>query len=182
MPNYPFRVIVRDLQSDITSLGLVLWCIQFQIAEEGIVIMAHDGLFGLTSGSPSYTKTELTATLGQLTLFDGSPVRVSVQACMQGLCVYVCVRCMCICVSPWRASMAGWCIRWHVNYSAFKRGLSWVEVSGGLMAVWWSERLPVGKRRGDEGHMWRAKCIPADHADSQQPLTQVSDQIRLIIK
>ncbi len=139
--------------------------------------MAHDGLFGLTSGSPSYTKTQLTATLCQLTLFDGSPVRVSVRAHMQ---VCVCVRCMCVCVSPRRASMAGWCIRWHVNYSAFKRGLSWVEVSGGLMAVWWSERLPVGKRRGDEGRMWRSTRIPGDHTDTQQPLTQVSDQIRLI--
>lgn len=47
--------------------------------------------------------------------------------------------------------MAGWCIRWHVNYSAFKRGLSCVEVSGGLMAVRWSERRPVGRRRGDGG-------------------------------
>lgn len=43
------------------------------------------------------------------------------------------------------------------------------------MAVWWSERLPVGKRRGDEGHMWRATRIPSDHTD-MQPLAQVSDQ------
>lgn len=47
--------------------------------------------------------------------------------------------------------MAGWCIRWHVNYSAFKRGLSWLEVSGGMMTVWWSGRLPLGKRCGDGG-------------------------------
>lgn len=85
--------------------------------------MAHDGLFGLTSGSPSRTKTQLTATLGQLTPFDGSPVRVSLQVCMQVGCV---------CLSPWRASMAGWRIGWHVNYSAFKRGLSWLGVSGEL--------------------------------------------------
>lgn len=56
--------------------------------------MAHDGLCGLTPGSPSCTKTQLTATLGQLTLFDGSPVRVGVRACMhiQCVCVRVCVR------------------------------------------------------------------------------------------
>lgn len=39
--------------------------------------MAHDGLCGVTSGSPSYAETQLTATLGQLTPFDGSPVRVA---------------------------------------------------------------------------------------------------------
>lgn len=99
-PNYPFRATVRDLQSDFISSGLVLWFIQFQIAEEGIVITAHDGLFGLTSGSPSYNETQLTATLGQLTPFDGSPVRVSVRVCVQ---VCVCVRDVCVC--PRRASM-----------------------------------------------------------------------------
>lgn len=39
--------------------------------------MAHDGLCGVTSGSPSCAETQLTATLGQLTPFDGSPVRVA---------------------------------------------------------------------------------------------------------
>ncbi|KAF1372973.1 hypothetical protein PFLUV_G00255510 [Perca fluviatilis] len=41
------------------------------------------------------------------------------------------------------------------------------------MAVWWSERLPVGKRRGDEWHMWRSTCIYSDHTD-MQPITQDS--------
>lgn len=89
-------------------------------------------------------KTQLTVTLGQLTLCDWLPVGLQVR--MQGcLCVYEMHVCLCECVrvcnpppSPQRASMAGWCIRWHVNYSAFKRGLSWVEVSRGLMAVRWS--------------------------------------------
>lgn len=39
--------------------------------------MAHDGLCGVTSGSPSCAEMQLTATLGQLTPFDGSPVRVA---------------------------------------------------------------------------------------------------------
>lgn len=73
--------------------------------------------------------------------------------------------------------MAGWCIRWHVNYSAFKRGLSWAEVSGGLMTVWWSEMLPLGMR----GHMRISLCIPVDHTD-RQPFTQVRHQLGLIIK
>ena len=131
--------------------------------------MAHDGLFGLTSGSPSYTKTQLTANtrpVNAVWWIACACRRVSVHS---GLCVCVCV-CVCVgnmCawVSPWRASMAGWCIRWHVNYSGFKRGLSWVEVSGGLMAAWWSERLPVGKRCGDgEAHvgsyMWSHRHAP----------------------
>lgn len=109
--------------------------------------MVHDGLFGVTSGSPSYTDTQLTATLGQLTPFDGSPVRAGARA-----------GCVCVCVCPSRASMAGWCIRWHVNYSAFKRGLSWIEVSGGLMTVWWSERLPLGMR-GTCGYLYAYPSI-----------------------
>lgn len=87
--------------------------------------------------------TRLTETLGQLTLCDGLPVRVSLGECLHRLacgCVCVCVheinvsqsKCGCarMCATttttttPERASMAGWCIRWHVNYSAFKRGLS----------------------------------------------------------
>lgn len=75
--------------------------------------MADDGLFGLTSGSPSHTKTQLTATLGQLTLCDGSPVRVSVQtdlvvcACEWDVCVSVYV-CVCVCVSL--ESLYGWMV------------------------------------------------------------------------
>lgn len=34
-----------------------------------------------------------------------------------------------------------------------KGGCPVAGVSGGLIAVWWSERLPVGKRQRDEGHM-----------------------------
>lgn len=86
--------------------------------------------------------------------------------------------CACVCVSlcptstpptpprptpsPKRASAAGWCIRWHANYSAFKRGLSCLEVSGGMMAVWRPERLPPpgGKRCGD-GDGWVGACARA---------------------
>lgn len=118
--------------------------------------MAHDGLFGLTSGSPSYTKTQLTATLAQLTTFDGSPVRVSVQVFMH-LCVHagMCVwdhRCACMSVracvcSPGEPLWPDGVSDGTLITQPSKGGLSWVEVSGGLMAVWWSEKLPVGKRR-----------------------------------
>lgn len=105
----------------------------------GVTVIRHD---------PADSNTQ-----AQLTPFDGSPVRVSVLVCAQvGLvCVVGCVRgCVCVSVLPLplappsslqRASVAGWCIRWHANYSAFKRGLSWLEVSGGMMAVWRPERL-----------------------------------------
>lgn len=70
--------------------------------------MAHDGLCGVTLGSPLYAGTQLTATLGQLTLFDGSPVRVAglARACAR-VCVCVCDgerererEKMCVSVSP----------------------------------------------------------------------------------
>ena len=49
------------------------------------------------------------------------------------------------------------------------------------MAVWWSERPSMGKKRGDEGHMWGSACIPNDHID-MHPVQQVSDQNRFITK
>lgn len=62
---------------------------------------------------------------------------------------------------PKRASMAGWCIRWHVNYSAFKRGLSWVEVSRGLMAVRWSGEAACREKVQRWGaHVEIYMCIP----------------------
>lgn len=69
--------------------------------------------------------------------------RVSARTGLPGVCACA----SCASVSPWRASMAGWCIRWHVNYSGFRKG----AVLGG------SERraggcVVVGEA---DGHMWR---------------------------
>lgn len=78
---------------------------------------------------------------------------------------------------PKRASMAGWCIRWHVNYSAFKRGLSWVEVSRGLMAVRWSGEAACREKVQRWGaHVEIYMCIPPDHTDGWV-LAQVSGEV-----
>lgn len=117
--------------------------------------MAHDGLCGVTSGSPSRAETQLTATLGQLTLFDGSPVRVAGLARAR-VCAMEREK-MCVSVSPRRASTAGWRIGWHVNYSAFKKGCpasKWLEgwwLCGGQGGCLWGKTEPV-----EGGHMWNA--------------------------
>lgn len=89
MPNDPIRVIVGEPQSDIAIIIRITFMVHpVPDCWRGIVIMAHDGLCGVTSGSPLYAGTQLTATLGQLTLFDGSPVRV---AGLARACARVCV-------------------------------------------------------------------------------------------
>lgn len=68
--------------------------------------MARDGLFGVTSGSPWCAETQLTATLAQLTLFDGSSVRVAGLARARA---HVCAthrEDVCFCVPP--ESLHGW--------------------------------------------------------------------------
>lgn len=109
MPNDPIRVIVGEPQSDIAIIIRITFMVHpVPDCWRGIVIMAHDGLCGVTLGSPLYAGTQLTATLGQLTLFDGSPVRVAglARACAR-VCVCVCDgerererEKMCVSVSP----------------------------------------------------------------------------------
>lgn len=91
-------------------------------------------------------------------------------------------RCMCACVRPpgeplWPDGVSDGTLITQPSKGGCP-GQKWVEgwwLCGGWRCCLWGEGVE------SEGHMWRSACLPSDHAD-MQPLTQVSDQMKHIVR
>lgn len=148
-PSLPFRIIFRDRQSNI----IIVFRISFMVHP-----VPNSWRGDCNYGAWWSLWGNLGVTIIHRYTADSNTRPVNTVWWIACACWCACRLCVCVCVCPSRTSMAGWCIRWHVNYSAFKRGLSWIEVSGGLMTVWWSERLPLGMR-GTCGYLYAYPSI-----------------------